>query len=482
MVSARASSPPRMLLAVHSLVMGMAGEVALANHRAYAKALGYRHHTHHVAVGNETDRTKLLRKYSTILAILRETDERQVLLFVEDCVAFAEPLAAERVLCDQTIWLCEDGHQRHHGNGGLIIARGGQASIDWFEAILARCQMTSPGNWGLSRWGHRELVGQQTIAHDALLDGLYPNLLFPSFGHAMPQVKAWAVSFNPHVLPHAQDPLSNASVIAHLTQCLCAVEQPFALSEPVHEAEDLEETGLPLEGRLSRVGVVLVVRPGQDRFASIVEQNLRLYAQQQDYAFYRFDEAPGEGEVPLASLLRCADRAFGLHEQILCLFADALVHDVKKPLPGLIGQASILLARAPWGEGADTGMIALRKDANGQALLRVAREEGSSGLIGWLSDALAGPAVRLADLATIAPHTAFRDKSSFLVRYDGLAGNVRELVMREDAAALQRQGDPAPPEPSTPTSLSWLRHERLNRWIMAVVGGASLLGLLAQLR
>lgn len=469
----------RIPVTVHSLVMGMAQDIAVANHRAYADMLGYRHRVLHVAIGSETDRTRLLRKYSAILAVLRNSQDREILVFVEDCVAFAEPLGADRVLRSLDAWMCEDGHHRGRANGGLIILRSGASAIIRIEAILARCQQSSADNWTFSRWNQCELEGEQTIGHHDLVDDLYPNLLFSAFGYAMPAVRAWTVSFNPHVLPHAQDSHSNAAVIEHLTACLADGGRPFVLDDAPSWQKEAE---LPLEGRLSRVGIVLVVLPGQERLAQIVEQNLRLYAKWHGYALYRFDavSSPLEGEI--TTLLQYAAQAPTLHEQLLCLTAEALIHALKVPLPALLGPASVLLARSPWGQGADLGMIALRRDPNGLELLRIACEEGREGLEQRLAVELATDNIRLADLATLAPHTAFRDPASFIVRYHGLPDNVKELMMRKDASLLTTQLDPPPTPPAIRTSMSWLRHERTRTWILSIVAIASLISIVGQWR
>lgn len=481
---ALAEGPP--LVTVHSLVMDMAGDVAVANHKAYAERLGFAHRVHRLSCGGETDRTRLLRKYSAILALLRSGDERTVFVFAEDCVAFCEPLdaldmlgAQLPILGSRDVWICEDGHHRGHGNGGLIILRGGKSAIDRIETILARCQISSSDSWTSSRWTHTELKGEHTVPHDRPINGCYPNLLFSAFGHAMPGVRAWAVSFNPHVLAPAQDAYSTLSVIAHLTRCLESGAPPFSAADG--EAGSDPENEL-LEGRLSRVALVLVVLPGQEGLATTVERNMRLYATRHGYALYRFDADPGREQGHLATLLHHADQVPALHEQLLCLTADTLIHGLSEPFPGLMGQASVMMMRSPWGQGADIGMIALRKDVLGLDLLRIAGEEGSTGLEHRLARELAAGRIRLADLAALAPHTAFRHPASFLVRYAGLPDNVRGLLMREDAASIATRLEEPPPPPRTRTSLSWLRNARLNKWIMALVGISALVATIRQWR
>lgn len=468
------------LLSIHSLVMGISGEDAVANHRAYAGRMGYRHLVHQLGLGEETDRTRLLRKYSKMLGLLREVDERQILVFVEDSVAFSQPLAAHDVLGQAPFWLCQDGHWRERGNGGLIILRGGPEGIALVETILERCQALDAASGRFSRWEHNELAGLQTHMHHGLIQGCYPNLLFPSFGHAMPGISAYAVSFNPHVLPHVQDHHANIMVIRHLTRCLREDASAFEFA-PLSCDNALDNRAL--SGRHSRVRLMVIVQPEQEGVAGLVEENLFLYARSQGYALEVRREALGHDR--LTAMLHIAGEQISHYEFTLCCTADILIHDLRQPIPPLFAGASLLLARAPWGGGPDSGLVGVRNDEAGKALIAAARGDRmaeNASISELLDRAIDRGDARLADLISLAPHGAFRDPGNFLIRYHALPENLRELVMREDAAMLPDQLLPPAKAPPVRTSLSSLRHPRLNRIIMAIVATAALIAAVQQFR
>ena len=481
---ARPSRPDHPRITVHSLVSGYGGDDAVANHRAYADHLGYQHLAHDVPTHGRTGRTWLLAKYSKILSLLRDADEREILVFVEDCIAFSRPLTLPDILGEAPFWLCQDGHRRDRANGGLIILRGGDLAGALIEDILGRCQALDINDNAVTRWNYSELVGFHSHEHDAPVEGCYPNLLFPSFGHALPEVAAFAVVFNPQVLPHTQDHRSNLVVIRHLTGCLRERREPFtfaALAPPDNSGQ------WPLEGRYSRVGLVLVVLPGQEGIALLAEANWRLYALHHGYALSVVRALAPDGAHPLATLLRCAGEQMFSHQFVLCGTTDVLIHDLKRPVPSLFGPSSLLLARAPVGSGCDGGLVGLRKDDVGMALMAAAkldvsglgtREDGGAaddgGFAAVLQSEIAQGRARLVDLMTWASHSAWADPGSFLVRYQYLPGNVRDLVMRQDADIIPEQLVEPPKPPPIRTSLSFLRHSKFNKVVMAITGIVSL--------
>ena len=75
---------------------------------------------------------------------------------------------------------------------------------------------------------------------------------------------------------------------------------------------------------------------------------------------------------------------------------------------------------------------------------------------------------------TWASHSAWADPGSFLVRYQYLPGNVRDLVMRQDADIIPEQLVEPPKPPPIRTSLSFLRHSKFNKVVMAITGIVSL--------
>lgn len=477
--SGNASTGPQVTL--HTLCLGRDGDETAANHRAYAVRAGYRHYFHHCAGGGEGDRSRLLRKYSGMLRLLHAADKDEILAFVEDSVAFSTPLSIADILGPAAYWLCQDGHWRDRGNGGLIIVRNGPEGRSVVEGLLERCQAIAPDRSSFTRWEHHELVGLQTHEHDALIAGCYPNLLFPSFGHALPGVRAFAVALNPHVLPHAQDHHANMAAIRHLTECLEQGKQPFTF-----DPKSVETSWLAiLKGRSSPVGIFLNVEPDQQDVAALVESNLCRYARKHGYALsVRREPVPHTGNR-LASMLRHLGEGSMQHAFALCLTADVLIHDLDRPIQTLFGDASLLLARSAWGSGPDDGIIGLRTDDTGKALVVAAMKEcldAGAGFKALLQQTMNSEAGRYEEVQSWAPHTAFRDRANYLIRYRGLPANVRQLLMREDAASLLlKLAVPREPAPNR-TALSFFRHPRLNRIVSAAIAIAILFTVIQQMR
>ena len=470
------AKPGQSRITVHSLHHVPPCAPVLANHAAYAGDRGYSLAAHELGPCVQLGPMRLLRKYALIRRILDRSAPGDIHVFAEDCLVFSQSVEVERFLGPAEFWLCEDGHFRGRGNGSLILARAGAEAVGRIDAILAACHGPGPVQAAPLLDQNRELIGCHSVGHDELTDGLYPNLLFPSFGYALPGIRAWSVTFNPHVLPHTQDAWSNEKAIEHLTASLIGRKPPFDFP-PMKPDSSLAQ--LTLDGRLSRAGLVLLIEAGQEDVAAMVEDNLRTYALNKGYGL-RVVQGRDEGRR-LPALLRAAGEALGHHEFVMAVTADVLVHDFGYALPGLFGEASLVLARSAGSGEIDDGFVGLKRSPAATRLLAAVGEGTDDGPWQELLAAMRREhQVRIADLEDFAAHPALRSPVTAILRYHALAPNVRQLAMASDFECLPAQLLPPLPPPPLRTSLSFLRGKRLNRIVMTLIVAAILLTIVKE--
>lgn len=471
------TSTPASGVWLHSLTMGYGEDDAAANHRAYAERMGYIYRSHTVAASGVCAHVALLLKYSRILQVLRASDERQILVFADDAAVFCASLDVAALLGAGQRWICQDGDKPDRGNGSLMIFRGGGEACRWCKTVLARCQVAEAQSHLMSRWANVELTGEQTCRHDLLLDGRFANLLFPSYGHAMPGARTWAVSFNPTVLPAFQCYEGNRAAMRHISARFEENREPFDFEERPAVTDFRHEF---LEGRWSRVAVVLLILPEHESYAALAQDNFELYARRHGYALaiHRW-QGPAPANL-LAELARLGADQFMGREFVLSCTADCLISGLTKPLPEIFHSQSGVLMRNPYGPWPETVAIGLCNDDAGQAVSRAAREDTNLAQFHACLSDLAGKArLCFSDLSRMAPHPAYRTAQSFLVSYRSLPPNMRPLLMVEDAREAQRK---LIPPPSPPASTSFLRSVGLTRLIFGLVLFAFFLEAVRQLR
>jgi hypothetical protein len=454
-------------ISLHTIILSMEYSAAVENHGAMAKMAFYRHEVHEPAHPNEPDWFKILSKYNLMWSLLMEARDGDILIFAEDCLAFIATANLALLADSEDVWVCQDGHNRDRGNGSLIILKRGAAAFAWVSAVVDNLKEAAANVARFSRWDRSELVGHYTANHDTMINGMFPNLLFPSYGYAFPNFLATATTFNPLVLPEHQDARTNELVVRHLTQCLTKIALPFNFPQ----VEALPDTDL-LAGRRSRVALIILITSSDAAIYAPTINNAQQYCNANGYALFikHVDRLRDDGANDM--LLHIMEQA-KLYEYVLCLREDTLFNRLSFKIPPLFQEVSLVFGQSSLTSPNEIGCLGVRLDGRGRELLdaiqnlQVSRPQDSPAPVDEL---LALPGVAEAghvlDMSIFAPFPSVRNSRTGMVRYVDLPQNVRRLAMIEDHVLAEpaiRERKPLK------TSLSIFRHKSLNIIITVIM-------------
>ncbi|MCY1228548.1 hypothetical protein D9M72_408700 [compost metagenome] len=432
----------------HSILLRAGAEAFAENHRAYCARWGYTHRLHAIGTPHNSARTLLVYKYSVVSAALADAPDGTLLVFADDDAAFLAPLPAPSVIGDATHWIAENEHH-HRPEGSCFMLRAGPEATDLVAQVLERLR-TAP-DAGTDRWAHRELEGLAAHPHHQLIDGRhYPNLLFARFGHYLPEVSAFVLSFNPAVHIDVQDMRVRGLFVAHLNTVLARDGQLYDDLPPAPTGQPDYEVRNP--GR--PVALLTSYTPNIAGYATLSERNIAAYADHHGHTHYVYRDLPADlrGRVagnwvkPRLLLKHLAE-----HEQVAWVDADILIHDRARPLASLLRGRPVALARDVSGYEFNSGFMVFSNTPaciayleRVQALIDAVQDKrgvyASGGdqaffVAAW-TEAGGDAAMPRSDGVSFNSHPALYDGDSFMLHYMGYPDRLRTLVMQHDAQRI----------------------------------------------
>lgn len=459
----------------HSIMLRADADAFADNHRAYCARWGYTHRLHAIGTPHNSARTLLIYKYSVVNAALADAPDGTLLVFADDSAAFLAPLPAPAVIGDAAHWIAENEHH-HRPEGSCFMLRAGPEATALVASVLERLRLAPEVD--TDRWAHRELEGLAAHPHHQFIDGRhYPNLLFARFGHYLPEVSAFVLSFNPAVHVDVQDWRMRSIFVAHLNTVLARDGQlyddlpPAPMGAPAYEVRN---AGRP-------VALLTSYTPNIAAYAHLGERNVSAYADHHGYTHHIYRDLPADlrGRVagnwikPRLLLKHLAD-----HEQVAWVDADILIHDRTRPLAALLRGRPVALARDVSGYEFNSGFMVFSNTPACIAYLErvqtlideVADKSGiylsggdQSFFVAAWREAGGDAAMPLSDGVSFNSHPALHDADSFMLHYMGYPDRFRALVMRHDTLHIEHRASSLGKAIPTPALLPAQREQRKQR-------------------
>lgn len=448
----------------HSILLRAGADAFADNHRAYCARWGYTHRLHAIGTPHNSARTLLVYKYSVVSAALADAPDGTLLVFADDDAAFLAPLPAPAVIGDAAHWIAENEHH-HRPEGSCFMLRAAPEATALVNAVLDRLRIATEAD--TDRWAHRELEGIAAHPHHQLIDGRhYPNLLFARFGHYLPEVSAFVLSFNPAVHVDVQDRRVRGIFVDYLNTVLARDGQLYDDLPPPPTGEPdyaVRNAGRP-------VALLTSYTPNIAGYATLSERNIAAYADHHGYTHHVYRDLPADlrGRVagnwikPRLLLKHLAE-----HEQVAWVDADILIHDRTRPLASLLRGRPVALARDVSGYEFNSGFMVFSNTPaciayleRVQALIDEVADKSGIYLSGgdqaffvaaWRE--AGGEAVMpLSDSVSFNSHPALHDADSFMLHYMGYPDRFRAVVMGHDALRIE-QGAGRPHDTKAPAAL-----------------------------
>ncbi|HWX00932.1 FkbM family methyltransferase [Collimonas sp.] len=435
----------------HSILLTAACDEVLENHRAYCQLHGYTHTTHAIASPDNGARTLLLYKYSLVRKILAAAPIDTLLVFADESAAVYIPLTIQEVIGAEAHWFAQcEFHDRP--DACFFAMKSGPQALRLVDGILD--QMRFIPDKGADRWNHAELADIPAQPYDQPIGAVHRAiLLFTPFGHHLPGLSAFVLSFNPSVHQNTHD----ARIVELFVRYL---NQVRARNGVLFDDIDSGLAGKPAYEVVNpgkAVALVTCYTPNIAQYAVISERNISAYCLRHGYSHYIYRDLPQDlgkqvsGNWIKAILLL---RHFDEHEQVAWVDADILIHDLARPLASITQGQSATLARDVSGHAFNSGFMVFGNSPACRAYLErvqalidaVPDKSGvyASGgdqrfFISAWEEAGGAAAMPLSDCVSFNSHPALYDADSFMLHYMGYPDRLRAVVMRGDARrAAQR--------------------------------------------
>lgn len=441
--------------AVHTVLLGGPSEATLHNHRWYCSARGYSHHCHAISSPGNSARTLLTYKYSVVRKVLANTPAGALLIFADDTAAFYSPLDAAAVIGEESHWIAESA-STHLPEASLFILRKGPLSTALVDGVLDRLQQTPEA--AFDRWSGMEFDGWQTHAHDLKIDGRhFPNLLFTPFGHHLPELSAFALSFNPTAHANVHDARLTTVFLQHLNETQRRGSRLFdglwsPPPQPSHRHLDRQSHR---QDRNGQTALITAYTSSVAHYAIYSAHNIGTYARRHGYAHHSYanwtaseDRGVAANWIKAALLLRHLSD----YDQVVWIDSDILIHDQRLTLAELSRGQAITLARDISGHAFNSGFMMFSNTTANRDYLESVQAKiddvadrssvyASGGDQRFFIEAWqerGGPTFApLSDCVSLNSHPALYDADTSMLHYMGYPDRFRALVMSEDARHIE---------------------------------------------
>ncbi|AMP10084.1 methyltransferase, FkbM family domain protein [Collimonas arenae] len=435
----------------HSILLTAHHKEVQENHRAYCSTYGYRHLTHVIASPDNGCRTLLLYKYSLVRKILSSAPADAILVFSDESAAVYAPLSIPDVIGNAEYWFAQCAFH-HRPDGSFFILRAGAQALRMVDDILDR--MRNISDRMANRWMHAELEGISAHPHDQLIGERHRAiLLFTPFGHHLPELSAFVLSFNPTVHENTYDARLVAIFIGYLNQVRARNGKLFDDIDSIQTTQSAYEVINPGKS----VALITSYTPNIRRYAAISEANITAYCLHHGYSHHIYRDLPTDmreavaGNWVKAALLL---NHFDEHEQVVWVDADILIHDLTRPLESIVQGNPVTFARDISGHAFNSGFMAFsntpmcrayleRVQSLIEAVLDKSGVYASGGdqrffIEAW-QEAGGAAVMPLSDCVSFNSHPALYDADTFMLHYMGYPDRFRVIVMRSDVQRIEQK-------------------------------------------
>ncbi|WP_081894866.1 glycosyltransferase family protein [Burkholderia paludis] len=440
------------LVSFHSILLMHPADAVLNNHRAYCARHGYIHTAHAIGSPGNSDRVRLLYKYSLARKIVVEAPAESLLIIADESAVVYEPLAADCVIGDAPSWIAQCAiHNRP--DGCFFMLRAGPAALQWLDRVLNTLRDHDIDSC-VSRWSHFELEGIPATPYDQSLEGAECcSLLFTPFGHNLPEHSAFVLSLNPTVHKNVHDDRVASRFVEYLNSVQARAGRLYDdidLTPIVGESFEVVNPGRP-------VALITSYTPNIAAYAAFSERNVSAYCRRHDYTHYIYRDTPAHlnrnitGNWNKAELLL---QHFGSHAYVGWIDADILIHSQQRPLHESVFQQPFTLVRDIANHRLNSGFMIFSDAPECRKFLEqvqniidavpdkfgIYASGGDQAAFVSTWDSFGGEiAIPLSDCVSLNSHPSLYDADSFMIHYMGYPERFRAIVMRADSLEIDRR-------------------------------------------
>jgi hypothetical protein len=430
---------------------------ALVNHRRYAASFGYYHRVIDASAAHDNATLRVLHKYETLLAILQNMPEDDLMVLLTDYSAIVTPIPLERLMMDRARLLAH-APARPEALTDVQIWRNTAENRALLLSKARGCHLgrkAGPEDCEL-------MSDCSDIDFFCSIDGIHP--IFPAgcnFDPLWMQRPTFAIAIG-DALPDERGSLFPSHVwrSSRFTDVLIDYinhYMQFGTLE-LQSPSRLTDIDAPLSvyNQNSALAFVMLYTPEPHvrDYARLCERNLRCYCDHNGYAFYVYRDRPSEAGFDASGnwykpiVLR---RALDAHDWVVWVDADTLVVDRHRRIEPLLAGRDRLFARDIGMWPLNAGVMAFRNTHDNRALLDdlsaqfAAIDDKSSVYASQGDQFFFINALRNRDMLTDNDVVSFvlintpwslRQPDSFIVHYYGMWPRMRTIMMTYDEAEL----------------------------------------------
>ncbi|SAK93279.1 galactosyl transferase GMA12/MNN10 domain protein [Caballeronia fortuita] len=342
---------------------------ALANHRAYARALTYRHEALDLSdLSGSDDATRWAYKYEALSRCLNQAANNEIILLLSENAAILRTVDLPSLMAGRD-WLvtCSESDQ---AQTDVLIFRNTESVRTRIAELVRRC-----------RYGIEQPLQEGELLRD-----------FPAcpqqycVGDVMVVVPAatntqtvWANwnAFSLSFRDEKQHRRYRAAVFEHINECRARGLPYLSLVDTGVR----ETSGHSVYQPNRAIAVVTLYTPNVAQYGRIAEANFRRYCERHGYTLYVHREIPAQlndgkatGNWHKAALLR---EYLPNHQWVFWLDADVLINDMNRRLEPLTHECDTVFARDVGTWDFNSGIMGFQRNQhNYDALARVIDECG----------------------------------------------------------------------------------------------------------
>ncbi|WP_321793540.1 hypothetical protein [Caballeronia sp. J97] len=412
---------------------------ALANHRAYARAQGYRHEVLELPdLSGSDDHARWVYKYETLLRCLNQAASNEIVLLLSENAAILRPVELPQLMAGRD-WLltCTDSERPQTD---ILIFRNTESVRTRIAHLVGRCR------YGIVLPEHEADMLQDFPACPPQHREGDVCVVVPGAANTQSVWADWN-AFSLSVRDAKHHRRYRAAVFEHINECMARGLPYLTLADT-----GVRETSAHSVYEPNRaIAIVMLYTPNVAKYGRLAETNFRRYCERHGYTLYVHREIPphlNDGKTSAnwhkAALLR---EYLPNHQWVFWLDADVLINDMNRRLEPFTHGRETVLARDVGTWAFNAGIMGFqRNQPNYDALARVIEEcrnledkahvYASQGDQHYFIRAFESmpefDATRILDFIDLNTPWVYRRPDSFMVHYFGMWEDNRALLMDYD--------------------------------------------------
>lgn len=412
---------------------------ALANHRHYARAQGYRHVEIDMSdLSGSNPGVRWVYKYETLLHYLHEAAPHEIVLLLNENAAILQPVELPLLMAGRD-WLVVRT-ESEHAQTDVLLFRNTETVRQQIADLLGTCR------YGCVLPEHEAGLLQAfdaSPAHFRIGDVCVVAPVAANLESVWATWNAFAASFR----DEKHHRRFRAAAFEHINECT-ARGLPY-LSFPDNGVRETATHSVSQPGRA--IALVMLYTPNIARYGRIAEANFRRYCERHGYTLYvhrdippQLNDGKSSGNWFKAALLR---EYLPHHQWVFWLDADVLINDMNRRLEPLTHERNTVLARDVGTWSFNSGIMGFqRNQENYDALAHMMNEcaqvddkshvyasQGDQHFFIRAFEAQSGfDTAQIRSFIELNTPCVYRRPDSFMVHYIGMWQDNRAVLMDYD--------------------------------------------------